>query len=76
MKSFEEVVAAFNLPEYYTDIRYYLVTLPADKNPESIDITWYFDSDVSCTKLDDGNYYAYSKGQGDPQHTQEILPQS
>ena len=72
MKSYNDLKEAFN--SNITNIKYYLVNLPKGKNPESIDITWYFNADVTCLKLDDGNYYAVSTGQGDPQFTQEILP--
>ncbi len=71
MKSYEQLTEALNSP--FENPRYYLVTLPEGKNPESIDITWYFDNDVNCLKLDDG-YYAVSSGQGDPDYTTEIFP--
>lgn len=73
MKSYDELKNIFNQKDT-TNIRVYEVNLPEGKDPESVDITWYFDADVSCLRLDDGKYYAISTGQGDPQFTQEILP--
>lgn len=72
MKAYNELVELLTSP--FTNSRYYQVNLPQGKNPEGIDITWYFDADVNCLKLDDGLYYAVSSGQGDPLYTTEILP--
>ena len=73
MKSYNDIIQRIGYANM-DNVRAYKVDLPAGKDPEGIDITWYFDADVSCVKFDDGNYYAISRGQGDPQYTTEILP--
>jgi hypothetical protein len=75
MKSYNEIKALFGIQENNNSYRFYTANLPEGKNPESIDLTWYFDADVTCIRWDEV-YYVCTKGQGDTRYTTEILPAS